>query len=197
MTGRSYGRIVTDDGWQVMGESFRATSEIVPRDESVPRWYAVSTRSRHEKSVGDLLQRKHIETFLPVYETVHRWRNGDHCLKLPLFPGYAFVRIALQDRLEVLKVPGVVRLVSFNGAPAPLEDEEVDSLRQALAAGVKASPHPYLTVGRHVRITGGPLAGHEGILIRRKRDFRVVLSIDLIQRSIMVDVEAGWLEPVQ
>lgn len=174
---------------------WQATIKTVSDNNTKPRWYAISTRSRHEKSVGCLLVRRRIDTFLPLYETVRRWRNGDHRVQLPLFPGYAFVHIALQDRLQVLKVPGVARLVGFNGTPTPLEDEEVENLRQALAAGVKATPHPYLTEGRRVRITAGPLAGHEGVLIRKKGDVRVVLSIDLIQRSVLVSVEASWLEP--
>jgi transcription antitermination factor NusG len=159
------------------------------------RWYAAYTRSRHEKTVAHQLVSKGIETFLPLYETVRRWKNGDHRVELPLFPGYAFARFVLDDRLAVLKVPGVVRLVGFNGTPAPLEDAEVEGLRKMLAAGVKAVPHPYLTEGRRVRITGGPLAGREGILVRRKGAVRVVLSIDLIQRSVLVDVDACELEP--
>jgi transcription antitermination factor NusG len=159
-----------------------------------PLWYAAYTRSRHEKFVADQLQRKQIETFLPLYETLRRWKNGDHRVQLPLFPGYAFVRIALRDRMEVLKVPGVVRLIGFNGTPTALEDEEVESLRRALAAGVRGAPHSYLTVGRRVRITAGPLTGLEGILLRRKGNCRVVLSIDLIQRSMLVDVEADAFE---
>jgi transcription termination/antitermination protein NusG len=161
-----------------------------------PRWYAAWTRSRHEKAVAEQLDRKAVETFLPVYETVRQWKNGRHRVALPLFPGYAFVRIALRDRLEVLKVPGVVRLVGFNGAPTPLGDEEIEGLRRALAAGVRAEPHPFLTVGRRVRITAGPLTGHEGILVRRKGALRVVLSVELIQRSILVDADASCLAPV-
>jgi transcription termination/antitermination protein NusG len=167
----------------------------MPAEYFEPRWYAAWTRSRHEKAVAEQLERKAVETFLPVYETVRQWKNGRHRVALPLFPGYAFVRIALRDRLEVLKVPGVVRLVGFNGAPTPLEDEEIEGLRRALAQGVRATPHPFLTVGRRVRITAGPLAGHEGILVRRKGHCRVVLSMDLIMRSIIVDMETAGLEP--
>jgi transcription antitermination factor NusG len=174
----------------------RAGSETVSRDGVVPRWYAVYTRSRHEKSVADLLERKQVETFLPLYDTMRRWKNGDHRVQLPLFPGYAFVRIALRDRLHVLKVPGVVKLVGFDGNPVALEDAEVDSLREALSAGVKAKPHPYLTIGRRVRVTAGPLAGREAILLRRRGSVRVVLSLDLIQRSMMVELDAHVLEPV-
>lgn len=160
------------------------------------RWYAAWTRSRHEKTVAEQLERKSVETFLPLYETVRQWKNGRHRVALPLFPGYAFVRIALRDRLEVLKVPGVVRLVGFNGTPTPLGDEEIESLRRALAEGVRAEPHPFLTIGRRVRITAGPLQGAEGILIRKKGAFRVVLSIDLIRRSVAAEVDSSRLEPL-
>jgi len=161
-----------------------------------PRWYAAYTRARHEKSVAEQLTRKSVETFLPLYETVRRWRNGQHRLQLPLFNGYTFVRIALRDRLHVLKVPGVVRLVGFEGVPVPLPDGEIERLRRALTAGTRAEPHPFITVGRRVRITAGPLSGNEGTLIRRRGVLRVVLSVDLIQRSILVEVEANSLEPV-
>jgi transcription antitermination factor NusG len=168
----------------------------VPAEYFTPRWYAAYTRSRHEKRVADECRRRAIETFLPVYETIREWKNGRHWIELALFPGYAFVRIALRDRLEVVKVPGVVRLVGFNGTPTPLADEEVGRLRHALAEGMRVQPHPYLTVGRRVRITAGPLAGHEGILVRRKGQTGVVLSVDLIQRSILVQIDAASLAPL-
>src|SRR5436309_8815050 len=96
-------------------------------------------------------------------------------MQLPLFPGYVFVRLALRDRMQVLQVPSVVRLVGFNGAPAALAEEEVESLRCTLIQGVRAEPHAYLRVGRRVRITAGPLAGREGILKRWRGALRVVL----------------------
>jgi len=161
-----------------------------------PRWYALWTRSRHEKSVVDVLESKRIEIFLPLYETIRQWRNGHHRVALPLFPGYTFVRIALCDRLEVLKVPGVVRLVGFNGMPTPLDDEEIESLQRALAQGMRAEPHPFLTIGRRVRITRGPLQGLEGVLLRKKGVVRVVLSVELIQRSIVLDVDTADVLPL-
>jgi transcription antitermination factor NusG len=165
-------------------------------ENSFERWYAVYTRAQHEKRVAQLLAQRSVENFLPVYETVHRWKDRKVSLQMPLFPGYLFVRIALIDRLRVLQVPSVVRLVGFNGGPTALADEEVEGLRRALAEGVRAEPHPYLRVGRLVRITAGPLAGREGILKRWKGDLRVVLSTDLIQRSILVDVDARCVVPV-
>lgn len=179
----------------MVARASQTESKRTPAEVPRPQWYAVYTRSRHEKSAADLLRRRQIETFLPLYETVRRWKNGDHRVQLPLFPGYAFVRIELRERLRVLKVPGIVRVVGFDGQPIPVADEEVESLRRALSAGVKAVPHPYLTVGRRARITAGPLAGREGILVRRKDAVCVVLSIDLVQRSVLVHLEADALEP--
>lgn len=160
-------------------------------DHVEPRWYAAYTRAQHEKRVAQQLEQRAVENFLPVYEAVHRWKDRRMRLQLPLFPGYLFVRLALRDRLQVLQVPGVVRLVGFNGAPVALAEEEVESLRRALVEGVRTEPHPYLRVGRRVRITTGPLAGREGILKRWKGDLRVVLSTELIQRSILVDIDAS------
>lgn len=161
-----------------------------------PCWYAVWTRARHEKVVTEQLRRKAFEVFLPTYETVRQWKNGRHRVVLPLFAGYTFVRIPLRQRLEVLRVGGVVALVGANGRPIPLEEEEIASLQRALASGVPAAPHPFLTVGRRVRITAGPLVGWEGILLRRKATARVVLSIELIHRSLRVELDPQWLEPV-
>lgn len=189
VTGRSY--------VPVMSQSSQMLETTHPRlvAEKDARWYAVWTRSRHEKSVSDHLGRKDLETFLPLYPTIRRWKNGDHRVEMPLFPGYTFVRIQLGDHLQVLKVAGVVRLVGFGSAPTALDDAEVEGLRRALGAGLKAEPHPYLTIGRRARITAGPLAGRVGVLVRWKNTVRVVLSVDLIQRSILVDTEAHVLEP--
>ncbi len=117
-------------------------------------------------------------------------------LQLPLFPGYVFVRMALVDRLRVLQVPSVVHLVGFNGHLAALPDAEIEGLKNGLTGGVRAEPHPFLTAGRRVRIKAGPLEGREGILLRRKGSLRVVLSIELIQRSIVVDVDVADVQPL-
>ncbi len=161
-----------------------------------PRWYAAYTCARHEKRVAQQLERRSVELFLPLYEAVHRWKNGRAQVQLPLFPSYLFVRIALKDRLRVLEIPSVVRLVGFNGLPTALPDDEMAALRTGLARRLRAEPHPYLNVGRRVRITSGPLVGLEGILLRRKSSLRVVLSIELIRHSIAVDVDAADVAPL-
>jgi transcription antitermination factor NusG len=159
-------------------------------------WYAAYTSANHEKRVAEQLARKSVEHFLPLYGAVRRWKDRRVELQLPLFPGYIFVQIALKDRLDVLKVPGVVRLIGFNSAPTPIPKEQVEGLRHALQQGLRAEPHPYLDAGREVRIKAGPLAGWKGVVVRRKGDFRVVLSAELLQRSIIMDVEASSLEPL-
>jgi len=159
------------------------------------RWYAAYTRANHEKRVAEQLGVREVEHFLPLYASVRRWKDRRVKLQLPLFPGYVFVRLALRNRLKVLQVPSVVRLVGYGDRPAALDEEEVECLRRALAEGMRAEPHSYLRVGCRVRITDGPLAGREGILKRWKGDLRVVLSTELIQRSILVDVAASSVGP--
>ena len=168
----------------------------LPTEYVAVRWYAAYTSANHEKTVAEQLAVRGMEHYLPLYDSVRRWKDRRVKLQLPLFPGYVFVRLALRDRLGVQQIPGVARLVGFNGRPASLPNEEVEALRSALGRGVSAEPHPFLTSGRRVRIEAGPLEGREGILIRRKGAFRVVLSIDLIQRSIMVDVDLADIGPI-
>jgi transcription antitermination factor NusG len=159
-------------------------------------WYAAYTCAHHEKSVARHLELRSIESFLPLYEKVSRWKDRRVKLQLPLFSGYVFVRLALEQKLRVLQIPGVVRLVGFNGQPTPVGDEEMHALRSGLGGSLQAQPCPYLTIGRRVRIIAGPLRGLAGVLARKKTGFRFVLSLELIQRSIAVEVDAADLEVV-
>jgi transcription antitermination factor NusG len=174
-----------------------AQSARLPSSYWEPLWYAAYTSANHEKRVAVQFAARSVEHFLPMYESIRRWKDRRVKLQLPLFPGYVFVRLALRDTMQVLQVPSVVRLVGFNGVPATLAEEEVESLRRTLLEGVRVEPHPFLRIGHRVRITAGPLAGREGILKRWKGDLRVVLSSELIQRSIMVDIDASAVEPVR
>jgi transcription termination/antitermination protein NusG len=160
------------------------------------RWYAAYTCANHEKRVAKQLEERAVEHFLPLYRSVRRWSDRRAQIDVPLFPGYVFARLALRNRLRVLQIPSVVRLVGFNGVPTPLGEGEVERLRRALAEGVHAEPHPFLKVGQRVRITAGPLASHKGILVRWKGNLRVVLSLELIQRSIRVQVDSASIEPL-
>ena len=166
-------------------------SGFLPTESVVPQWYVAQTCSHHEKRVAEQLDQRYIENFLPLYERVSRWKDRRVRLQVPLFDSYVFVHMALQERLRVLELPGVVRLVGFGGPPTALPDCEITSLRETLNRNIQAEPYPYFQVGRRVLIKSGPLAGLEGSLVRKRNQFRFVLSIELIQRSIIVDVDAA------
>ena len=168
----------------------------LPESFLAPHWYAAYTCANHEKRVAAELQARAVEQFLPLYSSVRRWKDRRVNLELPLFPGYVFVRLALRDRLRVLQIPSVVRLVGFNGLPTALPDTEMEVLRSGLSERLRAEPHPFLTVGRRVRIKSGPFAGLEGILKRKKSNLRVVISLEIIQRSVAVDVDAADVLPL-
>jgi transcription antitermination factor NusG len=159
-----------------------------------PRWYAAYTRANHERRVADQLVERGVENFLPRYESVRKWKDRKVRLQMPLFPGYVFVHLALQDRLRILQVPGVACLVSFAGRPVAVPEEEFERIRGFLQKGLRAEPHPYLEVGRRVRVRNGPLAGMEGVVVRRKNGNRLVISLELIQRAMAVDLDGADLE---
>jgi transcription antitermination factor NusG len=167
----------------------------LPAEYYEMRWYAAHTSANHEKRVAAQLEVRGVEHFLPTYSSARRWKDRRVTVQMPLFPGYVFVRLALRERLKVVQVPGVARLVGFSGTPMALPEGEMEALRKGLEHGLRAEPHPYLTVGRRVRVTKGPLAGFEGILLRWKGNWRVVLSLDLIQRAVSVDMDASDVIP--
>ena len=201
MTGRScVGTMETFqtsfEGTAEDSEKVRYARDSAPATYFEPRWYAAYTRANHEKRVTEQLAQRAVEHFLPLYESMRRWKDRRVRLHLPLFPGYVFVRLALRDRLQVLEIPSVVRLVGFNGHPTPLPETEIGAIRNLLAQGHCAEPHPFMRVGRRVRVVSGPLEGLEGIIVRKKNRSRFVLSLDLIQRSIAVEVDLGDVEPL-
>jgi len=169
------------------------------------KWFAVYTTCRHEKRVAQHFKEREIEHFLPMYLSERKWRDGSRVtLNLPLFPCYIFVRINRAERVRVLSVPGTLAVVGGTGRePAPLPDIAIEALRSGLAQR-HVEPHPLLMVGQRARIRAGAFAGMEGIVVRKKSSFRVVLTLELIMQSIAVEVneddleslEAGKLMPV-
>ena len=160
------------------------------------RWYALHTYSRHEKRVHQDLRLRAIESFLPLYETVHRWKNGCKVrVELPLFPGYLFVRIDPRERFKALNIPGAISIVGSLNGPWPLPEAEIMCLRASLQS-CKFEPHPYLAVGQKVRIKSGPLADMTGFLVRQSGGLRVVLSVDLIQQAAAVEVDVDDVEAI-
>lgn len=172
------------------------TPTTPPMEHCEVRWYAVYTSANHEKRVAQQLGTRGVEHFLPLYASLRSWKDRRVELELPLFPGYVFVRMAMNDRLRVLQVPGVAWLVGFGGLPTALPDEEMAALRRGLAQGMRAKPHPFLTIGRYVQVKNGPLAGLQGILLKRKKRARLVVSLKLIQRSVAVEMEEVDLEAI-
>ncbi|HEU5408471.1 MAG TPA: UpxY family transcription antiterminator [Nitrospira sp.] len=160
----------------------------------IPRWYAIYTYPRAEKAVSSHLRLRGVESFLPLYSKVSRWKNGVKAkVDLPLFPGYLFVRIKLVDRLKVLQTPSVAAIVGRGTQPAAVPDQDVEILKAQLPQ-ISAQPHPFMSVGDMVRVRSGPLEGLEGYLIQKKNQTRFVLSMDLIMQAISVEIDPCDLE---
>jgi len=172
-----------------LANSAAGAVEILP-------WYVAYTRPRHEKYIGHQLEDRGLRTFIPLYTSVRRWKDRRKRLELPLFPGYIFVQIALQSKLDLLRLPGVVDFVRFQGKPVPVLSHEIETLRAGLTNAALIHPHPYLQAGRKVRVHRGVLEGIEGIFVRHRGQTRVVLSVSLIQRSVAIEVEEADVEPV-
>ena len=160
------------------------------RDIDRLRWYAAYTLPRHEKAVADrLLHQEEVESYLPLYSAVRYWHRRRIEVELPLFPGYVFVKMLFTDRIRILSLPGIIRLVSFNGYPAVLSDEEIERLQTSLR-NWKVTPYPFLTAGKQVRIRSGPFSGLEGKILRRKGKTRLLVTLDLIQSAMLLELDA-------
>lgn len=159
-------------------------------------WWAIYTRHQHEKQVAETLQVKGFEVLLPLYESVRRWKDRRKVLSLPLFPGYVFVRGGHQRRLGILTTPGVHMILSRGDAAAVIPEDEMQAICRSLEAKVAVEPHPYLNSGDRVRVTRGALQGIEGILVRKKNLFRLVLSVDMLAQSVCMEIDATDVELV-
>jgi transcription antitermination factor NusG len=179
------------------GVEMEEMTVTVTNPEPLLQWYALHTRSRHEKTIAARLDSQATETFLPLHRSRHTWKNGVHAdVDVPLFPCYLFARIGIHDRLRLLQTPGVLGFAATSTRPTAIPNEEITLLRTATEK-LKAEPHPYLGCGDRVRIVAGSLAGMEGVLTRRKQSYRVVLSIEAIMRSIAVEVSEFEIEPIE
>jgi transcription antitermination factor NusG len=159
-------------------------------------WYAVHTRARHEKRIAAQFDEKRVYTFLPVLRQIHRWSDRRSSVEVPMFSCYAFVRMVQtsDERLKVLRTPGVLGFVGSEGNGTPIPDEQIESLKKAISMHVQCFPHPFLSAGRRVRIRGGSLDGVEGILVRQGADQSVVVSVELLHRSVAIRVEGYDIE---
>ena len=167
-------------------------STIIPNSEWAP-WYGVRTRANHERTAATILEAKGYEQYLPSYKVRRRWSDRIVETILPLFPGYVFCRFDLLDRLLIVTTPGVVSILGFGNEPAAIPEEEIAAIETVLRSGMAAEPHPFLREGQRIRVNRGALEGLEGILIKKKSEWRLVISITLLQRSVTVEVDRDWI----
>jgi transcription antitermination factor NusG len=160
-------------------------------------WYAAYVKHQHERKVAESLRKKGLEVFLPEQKVVHRWKDRDKAIYVPLFPGYLFLHFNIQDKLQALNTPGIFFLLESAGRACPISGDEIDAIRKALAGGFRIQPHPFVTSGDLVRITAGPLQGITGILTHIKNQYRVVLNVDALRKAVSVEVEIGSVERIQ
>ena len=162
-----------------------------------PHWYAVRTRSRHEKQVrAQLADRPGIDVFLPLWERRSRWKDRIKRIQEPLFPGYCFARFRRPDRLRVLKAVGVVGLVGVGGEPEPIPAREIEAIRTLASSRLGYRPFPFLTEGMAIEVVRGPMMGVRGRLLRQDRECRVVLSVTLIRQSVSVEIDVADVTPI-
>jgi transcription antitermination factor NusG len=159
-------------------------------------WFAVSVKTRAEKSVARMLETKGFEEFVPTYKETHQWSDRRKQIEIPLFTRYVFCRFDDRFRLPVLTIPGVLAIVGTPAGSTPIEQREIDALRRVSNAGVECQPWPFVQPGQRVRVRRGALSGVEGVLLRSKKDCRLVLSVTSIQRSVVIEVDAASVEYV-
>ena len=167
-----------------------------PLSSPSERWFAIYTRHQHEKVIAQVLSAKGLQVFLPLYNSTRRWKDRSVELSLPLFPCYMFLRGLEERRLQVVTTPGIVSILSVNGEPAVIPESEIEAVRKAIEWGNRVEPHPFLRTGDRVRVIAGPLQGVEGILVRKKNLYRLVLSVELLERSAAVEVDVASVERV-
>lgn len=156
-------------------------------------WYAIRTRSNHEKASALGLAGKGYEPYLPTYRVRRRWSDRVSVSELPVFPGYVFCRFDVKRRLPILTIPGVVSLVGFGSDPAVIADNEIEAIQTVLGSGLNAAPYPFLKEGQRIRVRHGALEGLEGILLKQKSEWRLVVSVSMLQRSIAVEIDRDWV----
>lgn|SRR5689334_11851226 len=174
----------------MQNESIPITETISLPADYEKRWFALSVNVRHEKHVSQILINKGFETFLPLYPRRHQYDRRVREFDVPVFPGYVFCRVDPKVRLPVLTTPGVRRIVGAGRVPIPLEDHEIGSLQRAAEAGVLMLPHPFWRTGQTGRVIAGPLAGIEGIVVGTKHSMRLLISVSLLQRSVLLEIDS-------
>ncbi len=158
-------------------------------------WYALQVRTRYERMVFDSLVDKGYEAFLPLCHTTRQWSDRQKKVSAPLFPGYLFCRFNAQERSPIIRTAGMIQIVGYGHMPVPLDEQEIAAIETVVDSGLPNEPCSFLDIGDSVMITAGPLAGLEGILTEYRGTQRLILSINLLQRSIAVEVNPSFVSP--
>jgi transcription termination/antitermination protein NusG len=161
------------------------------------RWYAVHVRHQHERQAERLLKFQGWNTLAPMYRSQRRWSDRTKDIELPLFPGYVFCQFSAGDRIRVEDTPGVLQIVKFHGELAPVEEHEVAAIQALMASSVRLTPWPFLKIGDRVRVERGPLRGLEGTLLRSAEGTRLIVSVQLLQRSVAAEVDPDAVTPLR
>lgn len=156
-------------------------------------WFALLVKPRHEKAVSAALRSRGYEEFLPLRSVRQKWSDRFKVIEMPLLAGYTFCRFDLRDKVQILRTPGVRKVVGWGIAPVPVEEAEIQALQTVMRAGLPAAPCPYLRTGQAIRLDGGPLGGLSGLLLKTRGSSRLVVSITLLQRSVAVEVDQAWI----
>jgi transcription antitermination factor NusG len=172
------------------------TKMAVACSETGLHWFALKVRSRAEKTVGETLQDRGFDVFCPTYRETRKYSDRQKNLQSPLFPGYLFCRLSWSNRLPVLSAPYVEYIVGFGKEPTPVASTEVEAIQAIMRSGFPCGPHPFLRVGQRVRMQAGPLADLEGILVATRGAHRLIVSVDLLQRSVATEVDSAHVRPV-
>ena len=159
-------------------------------------WFALKVRPRFERTVVAHLRYRGYDPFLPTYVVKRRWSDRVRSLELPLFPGYLFCQLDLRTRLPILTVPGVNFIVGIGRAPEPIDEQEIESLRTIVSSGLYYEPHPYLSAGQLVQVEHGALVGVVGRVMSQKSASRLIISIDLLMRSVSTEIDRSWVKPI-
>jgi transcription antitermination factor NusG len=167
-------------------------SEI--ESSELPGWWALYTRHQHEKVVADLLSAKGFEVFLPLYESLRSWKDRKKVISLPLFPCYVLVRPDVNRRLQVVSTPGVHMILGQGGRDSAVPESDIEAIRRSVQVCSRVEPHPFLRCGERVRVMRGSLEGLEGILIRKRNIYRLILSVDMLAQSVAVELSASDVE---
>ena len=174
----------------------RPLPTLPPVGETTLPWFALRTRSNFEKVASVALENKGLVPYLPSYKSRRRWSDRVVVADTPLFQGYVFCRFDPLNRLPILTTTGVISIVGCGTEPASIDDQEIDAIEAILRSGLATEPCPFLREGQKVRVKRGSLVGVEGILTKKKSDFRLVISVTMLQRSIAVEIDREWIEVV-